>query len=569
MANGFGTKPFNAPIVPDFSAGMPTVAPAGGAITPEAAPMSPIDTLKEVFFDIRDGIESLVTQSKEALGFEKEKDRETDIDQSLGRGDDKEVKDDKKGILESLREQFTSLKDAFGNVTLGEKLKAALLVGALALFVKVSDDLVPVVTKIIKVFKKVRDTIFGKEDDDATKKTLFGLFAGLLAIKFAPLIKSVGEVLFYLGKGTGKTLISGISLLKGAFVTMRAFIVKDMIPAIAATYGGVKGKLFAAITRLGLAFTALRTFITASMIPAITGMLASLTPMIAPLLPVVAIAAAVVAVLYSFKSAFETFKTSLEEGDGILVAVGKGILDFGLTLATLPLTLVKNLVSFFAGILGFDSFKEKLDNFNFKDAFIGILTGFVTKVKDFFTDVLKIDIGGIISKLGNLGAKVGNTLKAIAKGSVAMIAAAAPGGESPTEAFARVYNEVMAAGEAAAADNVPVVKKDTVADEEIEKASTTMEAAKAAVTQDAAYTTDNRVFNTTNNIMQEKIVAILKAQLDLAELKMRMDLEAQKNMMMINKGGDNVVQNANTYQSGGANSDHTDLTAKILANNVE
>ena len=66
MANGFGTKPFNAPIVPDFSAGMPTVAPAGGAITPEAAPMSPIDTLKEVFFDIRDGIESLVIQSKGA-----------------------------------------------------------------------------------------------------------------------------------------------------------------------------------------------------------------------------------------------------------------------------------------------------------------------------------------------------------------------------------------------------------------------------------------------------------------------------------------------------------------------
>ena len=149
-----------------------------------------------------------------------------------------------------------------------------------------------------------------------------------------------------------------------------------------------------------------------------------------------------------------------------------------------------------------------------------------------------------------------------------MIAAAAPGGESPTEAFSRVYNEVMAAGEAAA-DTTPVVKKDAVADTEIEKASTTMEAAKAAVTQDAAYTTDNRVFNTTNNIMQEKIVAILKAQLDLAELKMRMDLEAQKNMMMINKGGDVVNQSSNTFQAGTANSDHTDQTAKILANNVQ
>ena len=565
MANGFGTKPFNAPIVPDFSAGMPTVAPAGGAITPEAAPMSPIDTLKEVFFDIRDGIESLVAQSKEALGFEKEKDRETDIDQSLGR-DDKvpEEKTDGKSILDSLRENLIGpLTEGFQNVSIGEKLKAALLVGALALFVKVSDSLVPVVKKIVESFQFVRDTIFGNTENPGTN-TLLALLGIFAAFKLAPLVSVAKDVSTYLGGA----MLKGLKSLNTAFIAMRAFIVKDMIPAIVKAYGGVKGKLFGAITKLGTAFTALRTFVTASMIPAITGMLASLTPMIAPLLPVVAIAAAVVAVLYSFKSAFETFKTSLDEGDSILVAVGKGILDFGLTLATLPLTLVKNLVGFFAGILGFDSFKEKLDNFNFKDAFIGILTGFVTKVKDFFTDVLKIDIGGIISKLGNLGAKVGNTLKAIAKGSVAMIAAAAPGGESPTEAFSRVYNEVMAAGESAA-DTSPVVKKDAVADEEIEKASTTMEAAKAAVTQDAAYTTDNRVFNTTNNIMQEKIVAILKAQLDLAEMKMKMDLEAQKNMMMINKGGDVVNQSSNTFQAGAANSDHTDLTAKILASNVD
>ena len=565
MANGFGTKPFNAPIVPDFSAGMPTVAPAGGAITPEAAPMSPIDTLKEVFFDIRDGIESLVTQSKEALGFEKEKDRETDIDQSLGRGDKDEVeKTDGKGILDSLRENLIGpLTEGFQNVSIGEKLKAALLVGALALFVKVSDSLVPVVKKIVESFQFVRDTIFGNTENPGTN-TLLALLGIFAAFKLAPLVSVAKDVSTYLGGA----MLKGLKSLNTAFIAMRAFIVKDMIPAIANAYGGVKGKLFGAITKLGTAFTALRTFVMTSMIPAVTGMLTSLTPMIAPLLPVVAVAAGVVAILYSFKSAFETFKTSLDEGDSILVAVGKGILDFGLTLATLPLTLVKNLVGFFAGILGFDSFKEKLDNFNFKDAFIGILTGFVTKVKDFFTDVLKIDIGGIISKLGNLGAKVGNTLKAIAKGSVAMIAAAAPGGESPTEAFSRVYNEVMAAGESAA-DTSPVVKKDAVADEEIEKASTTMEAAKAAVTQDAAYTTDNRVFNTTNNIMQEKIVAILKAQLDLAEMKMKMDLEAQKNMMMINKGGDVVNQSSNTFQAGTANSDHTDQTAKILANNVD
>ena len=556
-----GATKFNAPaIVPDFSAGMPTVAPAGGAITPEAAPMSPIDTLKEVFFDIRDGIETLVMQSKEALGFEKEQDREQDVDQSLGRGDKDEVeKTDGKSILDSLRENLIGpLTEGFQNVSIGEKLKAALLVGALALFVKVSDSLVPVVKKIVESFQFVRDTIFGNTENPGTN-TLLALLGIFAAFKLAPLVSVAKDVSTYLGGA----MLKGLKSLNTAFIAMRAFIVKDMIPAIANAYGGVKGKLFGAITKLGTAFTALRTFVMTSMIPAVTGILPSLTPMIAPLLPVVAIAAAVVAVLYSFKSAFETFKTSLDEGDSILVAVGKGILDFGLTLATLPLTLVKNLVGFFAGILGFDSFKEKLDNFNFKDAFIGILTGFVTKVKDFFTDVLKIDIGGIISKLGNLGAKVGNTLKAIAKGSVAMIAAAAPGGESPTEAFSRVYNEVLSTG----TDTPTDVAKSEVADTELEKASTTMAAAKAAVTQDAAYVTDNKVFNTTNNQMQTKIIEILQLQLDLANEKMKNEQEG-KSSLMINKSGDVVTQNSNTFQSGTANSDHTDQTAKILTSSI-
>ena len=96
-----------------------------------------------------------------------------------------------------------------------------------------------------------------------------------------------------------------------------------------------------------------------------------------------------------------------------------------------------------------------------------------------------------------------------------------------------------------------------------------MAAAKSAVTQDAAYTTDNRVFNTTNNQMQEKIVTILEHQLELANLKFKMDLENQKSMMVVNKGGDSVTQNSNTFQAGTANSDHTDKTAKILTDNVQ
>ena len=214
-------------------------------------------------------------------------------------------------------------------------------------------------------------------------------------------------------------------------------------------------------------------------------------------------------------------------------------------------------------MLGFDGIKEKLDNFSFKDGFINIITGFLDKVKNFFADVLSIDIGGIVSKIGDLGSKVANTLKAIAKGSVAMIAAAAPGGESPTEAFSRVYNEVLSTG----TDTPTDVAKSEVADTELEKASTTMAAAKAAVTQDAAYVTDNKVFNTTNNQMQTKIIEILQLQLDLAMEKMKNEQEG-KSSLMINKSGDVVTQNSNTFQSGTANSDHTDQTAKILTSSI-
>ena len=61
-----GATQFNAPaIVPDFSAGMPMVTPV--QVLPAQEAKSPIDTFKEVFFDIRDGIKNLVDQSKEAL----------------------------------------------------------------------------------------------------------------------------------------------------------------------------------------------------------------------------------------------------------------------------------------------------------------------------------------------------------------------------------------------------------------------------------------------------------------------------------------------------------------------
>ena len=552
-----GATQFNAPaIVPDFSAGLPMTTPV--QVLPAQEAKSPIDTLKEVFFDIRDGISKLVDQSKEALGLQKEEDREQDIKQSLS-PDDKVATGDgeSKSIIDSLKEQFESLKENFGNITIGEKLKAALLVGALALFVKVSDSLVPIVKKIVEAFQFVRDKVFGDTENPGAN-TLLSLLGVVAAYKFLPLkkaallaasgiasaTKAISSQVFGGGKGSIKFVFDGINKAGTLAVT-------GAKKALGVIEGGFKG-LF---NGLGKAFRGIRTGLVA--------MRLNVLPMLAPLAPIIAIAAAIGAVLFSLKSSFEVFKTSLEDGDSMMTAVGKAILDFTATLVTLPLQLAKKIVGFFAGMLGFDGIKEKLDNFSFKDGFINIITGFVDKVKNFFADVLSIDIGGIVSKIGDLGSKVANTLKAIAKGSVAMIAAAAPGGESPTEAFSRVYNEVLSTG----TDTPTDVAKSEVADTELEKASTTMAAAKAAVTQDAAYVTDNKVFNTTNNQMQTKIIEILQLQLDLAMEKMKNEQEG-KSSLLINKAGDSVVQNSNTFQAGSANSDHTDQTAKILTTSI-
>jgi hypothetical protein len=288
----------------------------------------------------------------------------------------------------------------------------------------------------------------------------------------------------------------------------------------------------------------------------VTGMIASLAPVAVALAPFIAIGAGIVMVLYSLKSGFEAFKTSLDEGDSMMTAIAKGILDFTATLLTLPITLVKNLVGFFAGLLGFDNFKEKLDNFSFKDGFINIITGFVDKVKSFFGAIFDFDFKSILDKIGNMGSKIASTLKAIAKGTIAMIAAAVPGGESPTEAFSRVYNEVLNTGEG-------VVKNEAadVADAPLVEDGA-MAAAKAAMTTNESYITNNTINNETN-IMKEKVKELINKQLEKLQIE-KDSTNSAPIMVNTNKGGDTHVSNSTTNVSGEPNTDHTETTQKLL-----
>ena len=98
---------------------------------------------------------------------------------------------------------------------------------------------------------------------------------------------------------------------------------------------------------------------------------------------------------------------------------------------------IKALMGFF----GFN--KEDIEAFSLKD----LITDTVKSVGKFFKDIFSFDSESMIGDLKGKIADMGLILKAMTKGSIAAAKAIGPGGESPAEAYKRVYNETMATGE--------------------------------------------------------------------------------------------------------------------------
>ena len=90
-----------------------------------------------------------------------------------------------------------------------------------------------------------------------------------------------------------------------------------------------------------------------------------------------------------------------------------------------------------------------------------------------------------------------------------------------------------------------------------------MAAAKAAMTTNEAYTTNNNTFNNTTNMMKEKIIELLKFQMEKLEIEREGNTNAPI-MVSTNKGGDTHVSNSTTNVSGEPNTDHTETTQKLL-----
>ena len=174
---------------------VPVTANQGDKVLGKVEISSPMEQVSEFFAGIDKSLIRLVEFAKKSFQLE-EKDSQRE---SLERQDtdDKEEGVDNKSMLDSLKESFASLGDAFGQVSIGEKLGAALLVGSLLLFSQVQDALVAVLTPVGAVVQKLVD-IFGA-------KGVFLTFLGaIVAIKFAPLITGAFAVAKKLAPGLWK-----------------------------------------------------------------------------------------------------------------------------------------------------------------------------------------------------------------------------------------------------------------------------------------------------------------------------------------------------------------------------
>jgi len=428
---------------------------------------SPLESLQETFGEMKESLGAMVgLQTKEEKRqefinkklleqheFERKKMNEKMVDEGMA-GPQMPSNDDLEGVDtdDSTYGNFVEkaenagsgilegIKEAFGQVSFGEKMMAILLAGGFALFSKYSDQIEKVLQPIVQFvmdtidflgpegafaaflggFILLKSGLLKKGIMKAGSTILKGIKASAAAIdKQGGLVKAVGNGFEKINRGAS-SIVGGLKKT-GGFITTnltKGFNklgtgIEAMNKGVAKAGGAIKGGFSKLLGLIGKGFMMMKV--------GMTSMLSSLGPILAPLLPVIAIAAGIAAIMFSLKSGFDTFKTSLEEGDSMFVAVLKGLGDAILTLVTLPATLVKKLVGFIAGLFGFDNFKEKLESFSIKDSIIGAFKGLT---------------GGMFK-----------LIKAIAKGVIAALAAALPGGKTPQEEFSRAYQEVMKGGE--------------------------------------------------------------------------------------------------------------------------
>ena len=210
---------------------------------------TPLDDVRDVFLNIKDGIQELVDNSKEALGIEKKqelRDEQGRRDANI-KGEDTDVPgkapDDRKSFLESLKDAFEGITD---NQTAKDVLKLFLLAAGFFALTKLAEKFKD---KLIPILKFIREDLFPSLDElkKDTEDSLIGL-GGLSKLGLFPRITgSIASIAFAISKFIVSPL-RGIAKSR-AFVSLRTSIRKFQAAAGLGRAGviGAIGRFFSGI----------------------------------------------------------------------------------------------------------------------------------------------------------------------------------------------------------------------------------------------------------------------------------------------------------------------------------
>ena len=294
-------------------------------------------------------------------------------------------------------------------------------------------------SKIIAIFSGITKAFTKlKQAAQLYRAFLVKEHAGSMIEHFKSMKTNLGNKIMRPIRAIGRAATAFKAMMIGTYIPFMVQHFKDMMSALG-------GKLMKLVRGIGTAARVFRAFMMVTALPAIaglfTGMIAAMTPVIAAVgaalvaaAPFIAVAAGIGLVLFGLKKAFDSVLTTFRETGSIFEAFKAGVITFPATILGLPLDLLKKGISWIMGMFGFDNAKAVLDSFSFQDLFKNLFG----KVFDTMTSAF----GYLIDKFKVFG----NFVKAIGLGAVAAVMAAFPGGESPVEAFKRVYNETLSSG---------------------------------------------------------------------------------------------------------------------------
>ena len=436
--------------VPDIETPSTALVPYESSVPMEAdsqgndlQPMSPMDSIRAIFEDIRDGINDLVELSYNGFSDLIQAVSPDMRDQGIAAAD----------VAPEVEETDSQGNDKFGFLKnfkippVGPKLGLALLLGGLAALIKFGDKLVPIIAPVLKAIKEnilpnlidtfkgfldaasnlfsgIKEkviTIFGGTNPDGSDATILDRLTALGGIftDFANFILNIGNTLvtnvlemfgvnFEPYDSAGAYVLGKLNEMwqgvTGFFMDAKDFVVEG----VTGVSDYVVQKTMAAFEGVTTWFSETGTFL----LEGATGIIDWIKGKLA--LP--------------FEFLTDLF--SFSEEDATAGGLATKLIDI--------LLLGPNLaINFLKGLFGFggedDIEDDELRTFSFGELIIGAVKSAIDYVKDLFT----FDTSAIKEKFTSMA----NIFKGLAAGGAAAASAMLPGGESPGEAFNRVFSE--------------------------------------------------------------------------------------------------------------------------------